>query len=313
MGDTKRTTELPRRQRRGQVLVEFALIALVMYLLLAATIEFGRMMFAAQTVQSVADFTARELARTELPAHTTFQQALREPAARAVYDEHFLVISLDDLPEGMELMDYVAGLPPVNQQLFPLMVLSYIGQQRLLRYPGALVEDTNPDDDPPGAINAGLLVKVPVLLPGDTIEWHDVVEAIAPADSLDADPFSIASNARGVVALRINYPFQAAALSGYRPRADAQDRPDYFAGNVDRAILADDSALIDTGLPDGASPVAPDPTPGSDYDGTYGGAYGLGEHGALASRVRPYRKVVSANGVARREIFSLPSNNPNSP
>ena len=34
-------------RRRGSVLVEFALIALVLYLILAATLEFGRALFGA--------------------------------------------------------------------------------------------------------------------------------------------------------------------------------------------------------------------------------------------------------------------------
>src|SRR5580698_4608510 len=57
-----------RRARRGQSLVEFALVALVVYLLFAAIIEFGRLFFGAQTIQSVADFTARELSRAPISA-----------------------------------------------------------------------------------------------------------------------------------------------------------------------------------------------------------------------------------------------------
>jgi hypothetical protein len=296
---------LPRRLRRGQVLVEFALVALVMYLLLAATIEFGRMMFAAQAVNSAADFAARELARTPLPANTTLRLALQEPAARQIFDEHYLVISLDDLPAGTGIMDYVATMPPVNQQLFPLMVLTYSGGQRILRYPGALVQDINPNNNPQNALNAGLLVKVPVLV-GDTVQWHDVVEGINESTTPAEDPFNIASPERGLVGVRINYPFQAAAMSGFRPRLDDQGQPDYFAGNVDQVIEADDSAIQDPGLADGAQVVTPDPLPGSDYGGAYGGTYGLGEQGAFAKTVRPYRKVITANGVARREVFSVP-------
>ena len=52
------------RGRRGSVLVEFALIALILYLILAATIEFGRALMAAQLLQQAADIAAREVART---------------------------------------------------------------------------------------------------------------------------------------------------------------------------------------------------------------------------------------------------------
>ena len=50
--------------RRGSVLVEFALIAFVLYLILAATVEFGRALMAAQLLQQAADIAAREVART---------------------------------------------------------------------------------------------------------------------------------------------------------------------------------------------------------------------------------------------------------
>lgn len=50
------------RGRRGSVLVEFALIALILYLILAATIEFGRALMAAQLLQQAADIAVREVA-----------------------------------------------------------------------------------------------------------------------------------------------------------------------------------------------------------------------------------------------------------
>ena len=43
------------RNRRGSVLVEFALIALLLYLILAATLEFGRALFGAQVLQQSTD------------------------------------------------------------------------------------------------------------------------------------------------------------------------------------------------------------------------------------------------------------------
>ena len=264
------------------------------------------MLFAAQAIQSAADFAARELARTPLPATATLREALQDSAARQIYDEHFLVINLDDLPEGLSIMDYVATLPPVNQQLFPLMVLTHVNGVRLLRYPGALVTDGNPDDDPPNAHHLSLLVKVPVLLADGTLQWHDVIEGIREGLPANEDPFSIAASERGLVALRIHYPFQAASLSGFRPATDEQGQPDYFRGNVNQVIEADDSEVADPGLPDGSTVVTPEPLPGSDYGGTYGGAYGLGEQGAFAKTVRPYRKVIMANGIARREIFGAP-------
>ena len=44
---------------RGAILVEFAFIAILMYLLVAVTVDFGRLYFSAQSVQDAARATAR--------------------------------------------------------------------------------------------------------------------------------------------------------------------------------------------------------------------------------------------------------------
>src|SRR4051794_12755582 len=89
-----------RAPRRGEVLVEFAFIAVVLYLLLAGIIEFGRALFAAQVLQQAADSAARELSRTPLPPTGTLTGptgALNTAAGKAIYDEQFLVVDLDKL------------------------------------------------------------------------------------------------------------------------------------------------------------------------------------------------------------------------
>ena len=48
--------------RPGNVLLEFALIATILFLLLAVILDFGRATFAAQTIEQAADHIARELA-----------------------------------------------------------------------------------------------------------------------------------------------------------------------------------------------------------------------------------------------------------
>jgi hypothetical protein len=61
----------------------------------------------------------------------------------------------------------------------------------------------------------------------------------------------------------------------------------------------------------GASGVTGAPLEGGGrYAGTYGGQFGLGAQGALGSPemtggrpVRPFRKVISAQAVYRREVF----------
>ena len=56
---TGRRTRLPAH--RGQALLEFALIFLVIYLLIVAIVEFGRLFSGQQTLQSAVDQAAREL------------------------------------------------------------------------------------------------------------------------------------------------------------------------------------------------------------------------------------------------------------
>ncbi len=179
----------PRRTRRGQSLVEFALVALVVYVLFAAIIEFGRLFFGAQTVQSVADFAARELSRAPISATGPNPANLNTPlllnyylstgdqsdqsvqyVRTNIYSEDYLAIDLTDwmlnpVNSGQTLIGYIdtLPLPPVNKLLLPLMfVTSTTGSGNagqtmpLLRYPGALVTSSTAP--------SGYTVKVPVIV-----------------------------------------------------------------------------------------------------------------------------------------------------
>jgi hypothetical protein len=320
----------PCHPRAGQSLVEFAVVALVLYLLLAATIEFGRIMFASQALQSAADLCAREISRTPLPPVLSFEEALIEespvgtrPVKDNIYDPHYLVLDLDTLAGRPTLQALVAALPVVNQQLVPLMVYSEVGGRRLLRYPGALLVDTDNSDDPADPEPAGLLVAVPLVESRDasgveTIRWVNVVEDIQQGDEAalsgehdPTDPFNILSTQRGLVAVRINYPFQAATLSSFRTSPDGPFEP-----NIGYPNIANDGGVTELDAPPGGTPIAPDvpidPATGQPlYAGTYGGAYGLGEQGALNSPqlaigfpLRPFRRVLSAQAIFRREVFA---------
>lgn len=274
---TRRSLSL---RRTGSVLVEFAIIALVLYLLLASTIEFGRIFFSAQTLQTAVDVGAREFAHVPLPPASTFENALQDPVVRArIYSEEFLIVDLDSLADN-SLDAYWADKPILNQQLRNLMILDTEGGRRWLRYPGAIVDSS--------ATPTGFTVRIPLLIDSggsETIEWHDVVEEIKPTGAATG-PFSLLAPApnpiemRGFVALRVNYPYQAAALTGFRPNpTDAPDEPPN--PNLDYSINADDDTR----------------------PGTYTGPLGLGKQYALGKEVRPFRKVLSAQAIYRREIF----------
>lgn len=296
-------------RQRGAALLEFALVALVLYGLLGAVVEFGRLMFMAQVAQSAASTAARELALAPLSAVATFADALDDPQVRAtIYDKDLLVIDLAALPPGVSIQDVAGLLPLVNRALLPLMISDTVdvgGTHAILRFPGAMVVSDLANGVP--ALNpTGLTVRVPRVLARDadgieSIDWVDVIEEIRvdPADpttgafsvdsGLAADPATAAL--AGVVAVRVNVPFQAALLSAFQPGAGGPFEP-----NGNNPVLADDAAVALVG-----------PDPGTLVEGsnlTYAGPYGLGKQFALGKEVRPFRRVIAAQAVFRREVFA---------
>lgn len=317
---------------RGAALVEFALVSLVLYLLLAGAIDFGRLMFDANAVQDVARLAARELAVAPVRANATFDYALTcDPATDAnclvdlkarVFDPACLVVDLNDPAVALDIDGYFAAMPVVNRALRQLMITEP-SRPGLLRYAGALVNDGGAAAcsalGPNGqAAPTGLTVAIPLVNARDaggaeTITWVPVLQEIRA--TLDADcplrgPFSFAyvANAddcgplqtdpvpqRGLVAVRVNYPFQAAALTGFRasPPTDVDPLP----RNVANFIVADDAGVTQTNAAPGDTVDDPAAV------GPYAGAFGLGRQLALAGQtVRPFRKVVSAQAIFRREV-----------
>lgn len=303
------TPTLSRRERgrrhadrRGQSLVEFAIVAVVIYMLLAAILTFGQTLYSAQSLQQAADLAARELARTPLPADATFDEALQNQSVRSrVFDERYLVLTID---EGANPITFnggcaLADFPLVNQQLVPIMIYDQIEGKRVLRYPGAVFTDPNAGTTltPPAS---GYLVRVPVVSVAaypapatESITWVPVLEEIH--SSANPSPFQVSSSQRGIVALRINYPYQSASMSGFQQKPDPSSPPG--PGNPLVPIEASDTALP-------ASPSGVGSSVVSDLEyGPYAGAYGLGRQAAWAKTVRPYRSLISAQAIYRREVF----------
>lgn len=288
------------RSEQGSVLVEFVLVALVLVFLLAAIVELGRLVFTAQVVQDAARVAARELALVPLPADATFEDALADPLVRTtIFDDGLLVIDLDAFASDADYESFLATLPAVNQALRPAMIVDNVtidgAPRRLLRYPGALVVDA-------GAA-FGLSVTIPRVTARDargveSLRFIPVMEEVrADASDPASGPFSLASPdaRRGLAVVRINYPYQAAALSGAR---ESDDGP--FEPNLSRVIDADDDAVApENAPPQGLDALAGDPG----AIGPYAGTYGLGRQFALGRDVRPFRKLVSGQAVFRREVF----------
>lgn len=311
-----------RLHRAGQSLVEFALVALVTYLLLAAILTFGFYFYAGQGSQSAVDLAAREFSRVPLSANkATLDQVLYgnpesipgilpeeataiRDARRRIFDEHYLVLREADLLDesaGTYDREFLSQLPLVNQQLVQLMVFDTIDGIRVFRYPGAVYRDTDPTDDPVAVpAPSGYLVAIPLVVARggegqETIRWVRALEPIVAETLERMDPFKITSGERGIVGLRLNYPVEAAAMSSYRRNPDGPFEPNLAAPN-----LADDDQVqvADGAFAPGGELIAPDRP-----IGPYTGQYSLGRQLAFAKEIRPFRRVISAQAIYRREVF----------
>lgn len=216
--------------RSGQALVEFGLVALVLYMLVGGAITFGIWIYAAGQIQTAANVAARELSQTPLPFDETFENALEDSTVRRrVYDDRWLVIDLDELeeedPDYNFFQDVVPLMPLLNQQLAVLYIREDVldkrvitleneerGYRRLMRYPGALLKRSEGDPDESGIeypdyVADDYVVQIPLVVErkeghnngggAERIRWVGVVEEIdteeLPDDDSGAnpDPFSL--------------------------------------------------------------------------------------------------------------------------
>lgn len=325
-----RSTTVARR--RGAVLIEFALISLVLYLLIAAALTFGSVLWIGQGLQQAVDVTAQELARLPLPPAADLGWGERTVDVQApgsgyaaghprvlgeIYDEQYLVITPAEISAAGfsgpgSLLAYAdAQLPLLNRLLVPQMIFDRRYAGGVWRYPGAIVINNSTGEE---------TVLVP-RVQGSQVTWlspveeirvdHDADPATPPVGSFSVLPPvpSTPGLVPGVVSIRIHYPFQSAAMSGFDP-GDPEDPDDDFDPNLGLVIAADDDALTveSAGIYELLVPAGggPDGQPA-----THAGQLGLGRQVALpfdrdsirTLGVRPYRRVISVQAVHRREIF----------
>lgn len=298
---TPRTSSIghsARRARRANLLIEFAIVALLLYLIVGGVLTFGRLLFCAQVVNEAGDLAARELARTPLSAQMTFEEArdLTGPETEfrdRIFSEDYLVIDVSPWiggGGGQTLYQYLdtLDLPLVNRTLIPVMFLQDYGGRTLLRYPGALfASPTAP---------SGLTVEIPAVVAEDhlgntQVVWTRVLEEIDteeyPGDNTgsDPDPFQATSPQGGVAAVRLNFPYQSEA----------------FSHGVNGAwVFADESSVTELNSPTAGVGTPVDPLL---VTGPYAGEYGLGRQFAWGEEIRPFRRLISAQSIHRREIF----------
>lgn len=305
--------------RRGAALIEFALVALVTYMLIASILTFGSILWIGNTLQQAVDVGAHEVARVPFPADGVFDLgrvdsppsdsslSQDEVFKQQIYDEERLVIDPADLG-GQSLADFAnSSLPLVNRLLIPTYIFDRnSGPNGVYRYPGALV--TNED----GAVT----VLIPIVNDG-TVTWVAPVEEIRLPDLSTGETFGqyslvppeseIQNFEPGIVALRINYPYQSASMSGFGESMGTEPH----RGNIRDPLVADDNQLVDSGS-GRYSLIVPINDHIPNEPNIYSGRFGLGRQIALPYAdvreygVRPYRRVISVQAVYRREVFDAP-------
>lgn len=285
----------------------------VLWALLAAIVELGRMLMVSQTLQLAARAATRQLALDDsLPADAPFETALAR-----VFDPQWLVLDLDRLEDCGALaaddptdaeetaLDRFARerLPLLNQQLRPLMIFEQVPAhadpegtaRRLLRYPGALLVSTTPRSDP--RCMSDFTVAIPLLEDEDgatqqRVRWLPVVES--PPNAAGGDRFPLGGG--GLAALRIHYPHQALLwTAAYAPPSD----PD-GSGNLGERVLAKDLVEIDPSARNGTPIAARD-----GLAGPWAGRFGVSEQIVRSERVRPYARVLRGEAVFPREVAGL--------
>lgn len=311
-----------RRSRRGQALVEFAVVALVVYLLLGAMLTFGQWFYSGQTVQQAADASAREISRTPLLATANLMDVLysnnpsdysssggSSTVRTSLFNPQLLQFDMTaNVPAGQSVLDVVRTWPIVNQLLYPAMIVQsgeqvYGGSASdlYLCYPGVVpcTDSTNPNR----TVYCVARVDSRAADGAESITWVPVIEEITPG------AFSVASPQAGLVSLRINYGYQSASMSAFPPSSTYPPSP-----NAPPWVANDNEVAVN---PSNYSPISAGPPSAV---GTYSGPYGLGTQEAWAgwtqkdsvapvqplqkpSGVRPYRSLISAQAIYRREVF----------
>jgi hypothetical protein len=305
--------------RRGQALVEFALVAFVVYLLLGAILTFGQMFYEGQTVQQAADVAAREISRTPLPATANLMDVLysNNPSDYSVsgststvrtslFNPQLLQFDMTaGVQPGQSVLDVIKTWPIINQVLSPAMIVQS-GEQvyggnptdQYLCYPGVVpcADSTGPNR----TVYCVARVDSRASDGAETITWVPVIEEITPGAS------SVASPQGGLVSLRINYGCQSASMSAFPPSQTYPPQPNsppWVANDYEVAVNPSNYTPLG-----GAPPSTP---------GVYSGPYGLGSQEAWAgwtqkdavpprqqpTGVRPYRSLISTQAIYRREVF----------
>ncbi|MEZ5978324.1 MAG: hypothetical protein R3F34_08905 [Planctomycetota bacterium] len=202
--------------------------------------------------------------------------------------------------------------PIVNRALRPLMIYDQVAfggsSYNLYRYPGTLVRNENSSGGPG---NETFLVVIPEVSHAnggeEIVRWLPVVQEIRGTTAIvppSQSPFSTTSPEGGVVAVRINVPFQSSASAAHR--IDPSDTEALLETGLGDVIYAQ-TTVTATNLGDvaGTGYEIVQGSGSSQASGAYAGSYGLGSFQMLGGEVRPFRRILAGQSIYRREVFAL--------
>lgn len=324
-------------QRRGQAIVEFAIICFILFAFLTAILSFGTQLFQANVLQQAVDTATIETSRYPAAPEAKFGELLQETThnkyRQQIFDPAFLVVGSAEIG-GQSFADFVDNnMPLLNRLLAPAMVrddtYAPAGSNFSIRYPGAVVTYTTP------AGGTDETVLVPILStaaaaggPRDLTWRFPVEEMTATNGSGTYGPFNVVPSAidtgntappdafvSGLAALRVNFPYQSATAIALQFR-DAGGNTIRPADVGQGTIASTDPIFADETI--NADPLPRNFTNDPNLDdvnfalaaggaelGPFSGEYGLGRFvGFGASQVRPFRQVMTFQAIRSREVFS---------
>lgn len=267
--------------RRGQALVEFAIISFVLSAIVAGLL--GIMVLALGSFQNniAAESAGRILNKVldhDLADAEEVYEALKS-GSDPIYDEKYLLLSVSQYYDST----FKSNLPPLNRMLLASFVYDVDRDQ--YRFPGAVV--TNADGDE--------TVLIPLLPNASVSKGIDRADSVAvgtsfPVASNWVAPVTVAqltpasSGIPGSCTLAFFYPSQPSSMINLELTRDVDGRVIF-----QEPVEADDSILSLGSLPAGY--VFATAVPEKSIASTNRGQYGLGETYALMVSVRPFRLV----------------------
>lgn len=274
--------------RRGQALVEFAIISFVLSAMLAGML--GIMVMALGSFQNniAAESAGRVLNKVldyDLADASEVYTALATGPS-PLYEERHLILTPSEFYDSA----FKASLPPINRMLLSNFVFDVDRNQ--YRHPGAVVINADGDETvlipllPSASLGAANGIdradsvstasSFPVAL--DWVAPVTVADVFPPLDPTAADPPPRSCT------IAFFYPSQPGSMIDLEQTFDSEGRAIF-----QDPVVADDSSLSLSGLPTGYS-FAP-PVPSSGIASTSRGQFGLGESFAFTISVRPFRLV----------------------